>query len=154
MRGPRRKNLSALPGVLDVSVNLASEQAHLKLSSPNHLQDAAQALDTLGYPARKVRITLNIASMSCASCVGRGQTRRSQMCWVCCQSLVVLPRKPPWSNTSRVPSHLPVRSDCCDVRILDIRLRSQSARMQASHASSARLTKRKRCAAMFFWRLL
>ena len=69
--GRVEKNLSALPGVLDVSVNLASEQAHLKLSSPNHLQDAAQALDTLGYPARKVRITLNIASMSCASCVGR-----------------------------------------------------------------------------------
>ena len=69
--GRVEKNLSALPGVLDVSVNLASEQAHLKLSSPNDLQDAAQALDTLGYPARKVRITLNIASMSCASCVGR-----------------------------------------------------------------------------------
>ncbi len=69
--GRVEKNLSALPGVLDVSVNLASEQAHLKLSSPNRLQDAAQALDTLGYPARKARITLNIASMSCASCVGR-----------------------------------------------------------------------------------
>jgi len=69
--GRVEKTLSALPGVLDVSVNLASEQAHLKLSSPNRLQDAAQALDTLGYPARKVRITLNIASMSCASCVGR-----------------------------------------------------------------------------------
>ena len=69
--GRVEKTLSALPGVLDVSVNLASEQAHLKLSSPNRLQDAAQALDTLGYPARKARITLNIASMSCASCVGR-----------------------------------------------------------------------------------
>ena len=69
--GRVEKTLSALPGVLDVSVNLASEKAHLKLSSPNRLQDAAQALDTLGYPARKARITLNIASMSCASCVGR-----------------------------------------------------------------------------------
>ena len=69
--GRVEKTLSALPGVLDVSVNLASEQAHLKLSSPQRLQDAAQALDTLGYPARKARITLNIASMSCASCVGR-----------------------------------------------------------------------------------
>ena len=69
--GRVEKTLSALPGVLDVSVNLASEKAHLKLSSPNRLQDAAQALDTLGYPARKVWITLTIASMSCASCVGR-----------------------------------------------------------------------------------
>ena len=51
--GRVEKNLSALPGVLDVSVNLASEQAHLKLSSPNRLQDAAQALDTLG--TRRVR---------------------------------------------------------------------------------------------------
>ena len=55
--GRVEKTLSALPGVLDVSVNLASEKAHLKLSSPNRLQDAAQALDTLGYPARKVWIT-------------------------------------------------------------------------------------------------
>ncbi|GAA6189915.1 heavy metal translocating P-type ATPase [Litorivita sp. NS0012-18] len=69
--GRVEKALSALPGVSDVSVNLASEQARLSVDSPDRLQDAAHALDTLGYPARTARITLNIASMSCASCVGR-----------------------------------------------------------------------------------
>ena len=69
--GRVEKTLSALPGVSDVSVNLASEQARLSVDNPDRLQDAAQALDTLGYPARTARITLNIASMSCASCVGR-----------------------------------------------------------------------------------
>ena len=69
--GRVEKTLSALPGVSDVSVNLASEQARLSVDSSDRLQDAAQALDKLGYPARTARITLNIASMSCASCVGR-----------------------------------------------------------------------------------
>lgn len=69
--GRVEKTLSALPGVSDVSVNLASEQARLSVDGSDRLQDAAEALDKLGYPARTSRITLNIASMSCASCVGR-----------------------------------------------------------------------------------
>ncbi|MGH1460202.1 MAG: heavy metal translocating P-type ATPase [Paracoccaceae bacterium] len=69
--GRVEKSLSALEGVSDVSVNLASESARLSVNDPARLQDAAQALDTLGYPARTARVTLNIASMSCASCVGR-----------------------------------------------------------------------------------
>ena len=69
--GRVEKTLSALPGVSDVSVNLASEQARLTVDSPDRLLETAQALDTLGYQARTAQITLNIASMSCASCVGR-----------------------------------------------------------------------------------
>ncbi|WP_348645516.1 heavy metal translocating P-type ATPase [Jannaschia sp. S6380] len=69
--GRVEKALSTLPGVSDVSVNLASEQARLSVDGSDRLQDAAQALDKLGYPARTARVTLNIASMSCASCVGR-----------------------------------------------------------------------------------
>ncbi len=69
--GRVEKTLAALDGVSDVSVNLASEQARLSVDDPGRLQDAAQALDKLGYPARKARLTVNIASMSCASCVGR-----------------------------------------------------------------------------------
>ncbi len=63
--------LAGLEGVVDVSVNLASEQAHLSIDRPDRLHAAAGALNTLGYPARTARITLNITSMSCASCVGR-----------------------------------------------------------------------------------
>lgn len=68
----RVKNLLGdLEGVSDVSVNLASETTRLSLDNPERLKDVVQALDQRGYPARTARITLNIASMSCGSCVGR-----------------------------------------------------------------------------------
>ena len=69
--GRVEKSLSALEGISDVSVNLATESARMSVNDPARLLEAAQALDTLGYPARTSRVTLNIASMSCASCVGR-----------------------------------------------------------------------------------
>ena len=55
----------------DVSVNLATETASFQLADPERLVDAASSLDDLGYPAQTSKTTLNIASMSCASCVGR-----------------------------------------------------------------------------------
>ncbi|MGR3757140.1 MAG: heavy metal translocating P-type ATPase [Tranquillimonas sp.] len=63
--------LSAVPGVHDVSVNLASESAQFSLDQTGQVGDAAAALDEAGYPPRRATVTLNIASMSCASCVGR-----------------------------------------------------------------------------------
>lgn len=69
--GRVEKALSALDGVSDVAVNLASETARLSIDAPARLTQAVQTLDALGYPARTSKITLNIASMSCASCVGR-----------------------------------------------------------------------------------
>lgn len=69
--GRVEKSLSALEGISDVSVNLASESARMSVNDSARLQEAALSLDTLGYPARTSRVTLNIASMSCASCVGR-----------------------------------------------------------------------------------
>ena len=69
--GRVEKTLAALDGVSGVTVNLASESARLSVDGPNRLHDAALALEKLGYPARTNRITLNISSMSCASCVGR-----------------------------------------------------------------------------------
>ncbi len=63
--------LAALHGVSDVSVNLASETARLKVDNPERLSEAAKRLSELGYPARVASVTLNVSSMSCASCVGR-----------------------------------------------------------------------------------
>ncbi len=63
--------LAALEGVSDVSVNLASETAQLTADGPERLMTAAKCLDELGYPARRASVTLNVGSMSCASCVGR-----------------------------------------------------------------------------------
>ena len=69
--GRVEKALSGLDGVSDVSVNLATETARLTVDDPGRLADAARSLESLGYPARTEKVTLNIASMSCASCVGR-----------------------------------------------------------------------------------
>ena len=65
------RGLIALEGVHDVSVNLASESARLSVDSPDRITEALATLDKLGYPARTARVTLNVESMSCASCVGR-----------------------------------------------------------------------------------
>lgn len=69
--GRVEKALAGLDGVSDVAVNLASETARVSLDDPSRLTDATQTLASLGYPARTSKVTLNIASMSCASCVGR-----------------------------------------------------------------------------------
>ena len=69
--GRVEKALAGLDGGSDVAVNLASETARLSLDDPSRLTDATQTLASLGYPARTSKVTLNIASMSCASCVGR-----------------------------------------------------------------------------------
>ncbi|MEM7472244.1 MAG: heavy metal translocating P-type ATPase [Pseudomonadota bacterium] len=69
--GRVEKSLAALDGLSDVSVNLASETARFKTAGPETVQAAAAALDALGYPARATKVTLNMASMSCGSCVGR-----------------------------------------------------------------------------------
>ena len=63
--------LTGIPGVRDVSVNLAVETASFLSDGPDQVKTAAAAMTELGYPARTTRITFNIASMTCASCVGR-----------------------------------------------------------------------------------
>ncbi|MEJ1991524.1 MAG: heavy metal translocating P-type ATPase [Maritimibacter sp.] len=65
------RGLSAVDGIDDVAVNLASETAQLHLDSPERLLEAADTLDKLGYPARRAEVVLSISSMTCASCVGR-----------------------------------------------------------------------------------
>ncbi|WP_282128669.1 heavy metal translocating P-type ATPase [Roseobacter litoralis] len=69
--GRVEKALAGLDGVSEVAVNLASETARVSLDDPSRITDATQTLASLGYPARTSKVTLNIASMSCASCVGR-----------------------------------------------------------------------------------
>ncbi|MDF0603452.1 heavy metal translocating P-type ATPase [Psychromarinibacter sp. C21-152] len=69
--GRVERGLSALDGVGDVSVNLASETARITVDRPDRIAAAVGTLDDLGYPARTATVTLNVESMSCASCVGR-----------------------------------------------------------------------------------
>ncbi|MBT8411728.1 MAG: heavy metal translocating P-type ATPase [Octadecabacter sp.] len=63
--------LAAVEGVSGVNVNLATESASFRASDPTALTAAAQALDKLGYPARRATVTLSVSDMTCASCVGR-----------------------------------------------------------------------------------
>ncbi|MEO9820413.1 MAG: heavy metal translocating P-type ATPase [Paracoccaceae bacterium] len=63
--------LSELPGLSDVSINLATETATMSVDGPSRILDAFQALNDLGYPARESSAVLAVSSMSCASCVGR-----------------------------------------------------------------------------------
>ncbi|SMX49722.1 heavy metal translocating P-type ATPase [Maliponia aquimaris] len=65
------RGLAALDGVQDVSVNLASETARMRVEDPQVIPSVIEALDQLGYPARAAKVTLSIDAMSCASCVGR-----------------------------------------------------------------------------------
>ncbi|WP_238367850.1 heavy metal translocating P-type ATPase [Mesobacterium pallidum] len=65
------RGLAALGGVQEVSVNLASETARMKVDDPKVIPSVIHALDQLGYPARTAKVTLSIDAMSCASCVGR-----------------------------------------------------------------------------------
>lgn len=61
--------LNELDGVSDITVNLASETARFSIDHPGRLPGIARSLEQRGYPASTARVTLNIASMSCASCV-------------------------------------------------------------------------------------
>jgi len=69
--GRVERALSALPGIGDVRVNLASETAQAQIDAPERISEAVRALGQAGYPARTQSVRLNVASMSCASCVGR-----------------------------------------------------------------------------------
>ncbi|MBN7783783.1 copper-translocating P-type ATPase [Ponticoccus gilvus] len=65
------RGLAALTGVSDVSVNLAAETARFTVDDPARVAEAVGALKALGYPARQGSVTLSVAQMTCASCVGR-----------------------------------------------------------------------------------
>ncbi|MEM6891374.1 MAG: heavy metal translocating P-type ATPase [Pseudomonadota bacterium] len=63
--------LHQIPGLKDVSVNLATETAHFDADKPKDVAHAAATLRSLGYPARRTTGTLKVDAMSCASCTGR-----------------------------------------------------------------------------------
>ncbi len=69
--GRVERTLKALPGVEDAAVNLASESAKVDFLAPADVAEITAALDKAGYPARTGEVTLQVGSMSCASCVGR-----------------------------------------------------------------------------------
>ncbi|RVV98964.1 copper-translocating P-type ATPase [Mesobaculum littorinae] len=69
--GRVERALTAVEGVRDVAVNLATETATVVYDAPATAAGLAGPLREAGYPARSRTATLTVGSMSCASCVGR-----------------------------------------------------------------------------------
>lgn len=69
--GRVEKTLVAVPGVSEVAVNLANETARVSFTAPADLASLIDTLRKAGYPAATGEVTLDVESMTCASCVGR-----------------------------------------------------------------------------------
>lgn len=69
--GRVERALSAVPGVSEPQVNLATGRAQMRLSGSGALPLVTEALQRAGYPAVDQTTTLNVEGMTCASCVGR-----------------------------------------------------------------------------------
>ena len=63
------KAVTAVPGVSNVSVNLASET--VRMDGP--VEPVVAALQAAGYPARVATLNAPVEGMSCAGCAGRAQ---------------------------------------------------------------------------------
>ncbi|AMP09203.1 copper-translocating P-type ATPase [Collimonas arenae] len=65
------KALRKVAGVQDVSVNLATELATVQADAGTTIGPLVVAVEQAGYQVKQQEITLDIADMSCASCVSR-----------------------------------------------------------------------------------
>lgn len=69
--GRIEKALRALPGVVEASVNLATESAEVAFQSPLGPAGIVAAVAAAGYAVPTAETTLEVAGMTCGSCVGR-----------------------------------------------------------------------------------
>ncbi len=69
--GRVEKALSRVPGVTDVSVNLATERARVTFTDKPDAKAVAEAIEAAGYEPRKQEFDLTVGGMTCASCVAR-----------------------------------------------------------------------------------
>ncbi len=65
------KALAKVPGVVSVSVNLATEKASVHAEQPLPVDALAGAVRRAGYDVAADSVTLDIKGMTCASCVAR-----------------------------------------------------------------------------------
>lgn len=65
------KALKRVPGVQDARVNLATEQATVDSATPLDAQTVSEAVVRAGYEVARRTFVLDIAGMTCASCVSR-----------------------------------------------------------------------------------
>ena len=65
------KSLKSVPGVLEVNVNLATEQAFVDAAPSVSAEALVAAVRKAGYDASVEEVILQIEGMTCASCVAR-----------------------------------------------------------------------------------
>ncbi|PDT83816.1 heavy metal translocating P-type ATPase [Sinorhizobium sp. BJ1] len=65
------KAISAVPGVVSASVNLATKRADVRLDTTAKPAEIVKAIENVGYGAVEDTLELGIEGMNCASCVGR-----------------------------------------------------------------------------------
>ncbi|OAP39828.1 ATPase [Sinorhizobium glycinis] len=65
------KAISAVPGVVSASVNLATERADIRFDQTAQPAEIIKAIENVGYGAVEDTLEFGIDGMSCASCVGR-----------------------------------------------------------------------------------
>ncbi|HET9822125.1 MAG TPA: heavy metal translocating P-type ATPase [Burkholderiaceae bacterium] len=63
--------LKAVPGVADASVNLATEQAQVRLEPGASTEALTAAVERAGYAVTRGWVDLSVDGMTCASCVAR-----------------------------------------------------------------------------------
>ena len=69
--GRVERALQRLPGVVEASVNLATEAASVRSAPGIGLADLRQVIEQAGYTVGESSVTLAIDGMTCASCVSR-----------------------------------------------------------------------------------
>ncbi len=69
--GRVERALAAVPGISNVSVNLATGSAQLEYDDDAAVHSAVSALESSGYPARTTQATFGITDMQCSACASR-----------------------------------------------------------------------------------
>ncbi|WP_188261544.1 heavy metal translocating P-type ATPase [Azospirillum tabaci] len=69
--GRVEKALSRVPGVTNVSVNLATERARIAFAGDPDPRAVAEAIENVGFEPQKQEFDLTVGGMTCASCVAR-----------------------------------------------------------------------------------
>jgi copper ion binding protein len=69
--GRVERALRSVAGVLDASVNLATERAEVRLAKLVSRTELIRAVAAAGYTVSAATVDLAIEGMTCASCVGR-----------------------------------------------------------------------------------
>ena len=69
--GRVEKAVRQVPGVAEVSVNLATERIHIQPAGPLDTVAVVEAIEKAGYEVPSQTLELAVEGMTCASCVGR-----------------------------------------------------------------------------------